>query len=145
MQRTTYEVVATSSDPFVAPKTSVDANERKDKLQAEIETLQAELADKDPRDSAGRRVPHEEYNAWRTSRIRMLNSKQQELRCVKRWLSQKNGGHKQSEWALLARTHRLLEGLELPPDKQAEVEGLLDDIEFAVPGAFLEGGLARTG
>jgi hypothetical protein len=146
MHRRAYEIIATSGEDFVEPKTFEEATSRKTRLQAEIEALQAELADKDQRDERGHRLDLETYNRWRTNRIHVLHAKQQELRGVKGWISTKNGGTKPSEWALLARAYRFIDGIEeLPADKTAEAEQLLDAIEFVLPGSFLQGREAPTG
>lgn len=142
MSRRAFEIIAASGEGLVEPKTFEEATSRKTRLQAEIEALQAELANKDQRDEQGQRLDLEAFNAWRTGKIRVLHAKQQELRSLKNWISMKNGGAKPSEWALLARCHHFLNALDeqnaLPADKAAEAEQLLDSIEFVVPGAFLQ-------
>lgn len=146
MSRRAFEVIATPAESFVEPKTFDEATARKTKLQDEIELVMAELANKDQRDEHGRRFDLETYNAWRANKIRVLNDKQRELRGVKRWITSKNGGTKPSEWALLARAYRFIDGLPLSDAAAGEAERLLDDIEFAIPGSYLqEPGGARAG
>lgn len=135
MSRRAFEVIAASVESFVEPKTFDEATERKVRLLAEIEALQAELANKDQRDEHGQRMDLETYNHWRANKIRVLHSRQQELRNVKGWISKKNGGTKPSEWALLARAYHLIDGLEM---RSPEADRLLDDIEFVLPGSFLQ-------
>lgn len=147
MSRRAYEVIATPAESFIEPKTFDEATARKTKLQDEVELVMSELADKDQRDEHGQRLSLEKYNAWRANKVRVLNDKQRELRAVKRWITTKNGGTKPSEWALLARAYRLIDGLQVPQEAAEEAERLLDDIEFAIPGSYLqqESGGARAG
>ncbi len=145
MSHRVYEVI-TSTESFVEPKTFDEATTRKTKLQDEVERIMSELANKDQRDESNRRLEREAYDRWRANKILVLNNKQRELRHVKRWLSVKNGGTKPSEWALLARAHRLIDRIAVPETERDEADKLLDDIEFVLPGSFLQDpGGARAG
>lgn len=145
MSRQAYQVIAAPEAEFVEPKTFNEAVDRRSRLQADIEALQAELADKNRRDEQGQRLTGEQYADWRAVTIRLLQQKQRELRAVKAWLAAKNGGTKPSEWSLLARAHHLLEQLPVPAQHSAEVESLLDAIEYVVPGRFLDEVTTRAG
>lgn len=136
-RRQTFEVINTSASAFVEPKTLEEAADRKTKLQGEIEKLQAELSAQ----SGGR--PSREFTAWRSRIIASMNSKKEELRKIRAWLANNSNTNKPSEWTLLARAHHLLE--RIAPANDEEVETLLDDIEFVVPGSYLQDKAVRTG
>jgi flagellin-specific chaperone FliS len=142
--RSTYEVLHASAAVFVAPRNIEEATERRSKLQGEIETLQAQLSNKDQRDPSGRRMSQSEFSSWRSRTIVLMNGKKQELRELKTWLAANSSStSKPSEWALLARAHKIIERLAESGDEEAET--LLDDIEFVVPGSFLQEKSARAG
>ena len=147
MGRRTYDVVQAQSSRFIEPTSFDEAVERRHRLQGEVERIQEQLSDKDHTDPAtGRRMEDGRYRAWRKKALAAMHAKQEELRDLKAWVGRKHSNRKSSEWSLLARAYRLFEELGLENNKQ--VEELLDDIEYAVPQAFLDNNaerLPRTG
>ena len=58
-----------------------------DQLIREVQHIEAQLSDKDRRNSTGRRLSNEEYHRWRTLALFAKNQKAAQQRELRAWLS----------------------------------------------------------
>ncbi|MBW2691006.1 MAG: hypothetical protein JRE57_00050 [Deltaproteobacteria bacterium] len=75
-----------NTDEFTAPRTLDEAEVRRQDLTLNVQSIQAQLGDKQRTDDNGRRLTSKEYWAWKKRATHALNQKLDELRLVKQWL-----------------------------------------------------------
>lgn len=71
---------------FKKPETAREARERIAKLVEEIMNIESQLADKNKKDTNGRRMHPRKYMAWRKNAISALSFKSAELQAARSWL-----------------------------------------------------------
>jgi hypothetical protein len=77
------------TDPeFKSPETIEEAESRRHALTLDVQSIQAQLGDKQRTDKSGNRLRSTEYNTWKKHATYNLNQKLAELRQVKAWIQQ---------------------------------------------------------
>lgn len=74
------------ADDPIAPTSPEEAERRRHQLTLDVQSIQAQLGDKQRTDEQGRRLSQKEYWAWRKRAQHSLNKKLDELRLVKAFL-----------------------------------------------------------
>lgn len=71
---------------FTLPTTLEEAEPRRQQLTLDVQSIQAQLGDKQRTDENGRRLSSREYWAWKKRATHALNQRLDELRVVKQWI-----------------------------------------------------------
>lgn len=74
------------SDIFIEPTSLDEAEKLKAGLTSDVQTIQAQLGDKQRVDDDGRRLSAREYWTWKKRAQHALNQKLEDLRAVKLWI-----------------------------------------------------------
>lgn len=70
-------------------ETHEDAERRRQQLTLEIQTIQAQLGDRQRVDESGRRMSSADYWAWKRKAAHALNKKLEDLRAIKAWIRER--------------------------------------------------------
>jgi hypothetical protein len=74
------------SDTFTEPTTLAEAESLRAELTGDVQSIQAQLGDKQRIDDEGRRLSSQEYWTWKKRAQHALNQKLEDLRAVKLWM-----------------------------------------------------------
>jgi hypothetical protein len=81
-----------TQDEFALPTSLDEAEERRAQLTLDVQSIQAQLGDKQRTDENGKRLTSKEYWAWKKRAQHALNQRLNELRAVKQWIRDKKRG-----------------------------------------------------
>lgn len=91
------------------PSTLEAADQRRQELTLEIQSIQAQLGDKQRTDETGRRLGAQEYWAWKKRAVHALNEKLAELRAIKNFIQRARSGSSEGDAVIhLHRLYRIL-------------------------------------
>jgi hypothetical protein len=76
-------------DTFEIPKSLDEAETLRAQLTNDVQSIQAQLGDKQRTDEEGRRLTSKEYWAWKKRAQHALNQKLDELRFIKNWIRER--------------------------------------------------------
>jgi hypothetical protein len=79
-------------DDTPTPKTLEEAEQTRQELTLDVQSIQAQLGDRQRTDDDGNRLSTAEYWQWKKKAQHALNQKLGELRGVKKWMREKNAG-----------------------------------------------------
>lgn len=71
---------------YDAPQTAREARQRVNQYVSEIQSIEAQMADRNKGNAAGKRFNAKQYAAWRKNALNALAAKQKQLRLTKAWL-----------------------------------------------------------
>jgi hypothetical protein len=81
--------MSTTAEDFDLPDSLESAEIRRKQLTLDVQSIQAQLGDKQRTDEDGNRLSSKEYWAWKKRAQHALNQKLDELRAVKHWIREK--------------------------------------------------------
>jgi DNA-binding transcriptional MerR regulator len=78
-----------SGEEFDPPSCLSEAEARRKQLTLDVQSIQAQLGDKQRTDENGRRLSSKEYWSWKKRATHALNQKLDSLRSIKQWIHEK--------------------------------------------------------
>jgi hypothetical protein len=84
--------MSTTAEEYAVPESLHEAEERRAQLTLDVQSIQAQLGDKQRTDEEGHRLTSNEYWAWKKKAQHALNQRLVELRVVKEWIRKTKRG-----------------------------------------------------
>lgn len=122
------------SDTFVQPTSLDEAETLRAELTREVQSIQAQLGDKQRVDDDGNRLSPNEYWAWKKRAQHALNQKLEDLRAVKLWVRENRlpssppvyeaRGHVTNLHAILTEMEE--DGVTLDPQEKTKMDAAQD-------------------
>ncbi len=78
--------VPTTPEEFAEPQSLDEADRRRKQLTLDVQSIQAQLGDRQRCDDEGKRLSNREYWAWKKRAQHALNQRLNELREIKQWI-----------------------------------------------------------
>lgn len=79
-------------DELALPENLEEAEEQRAQLTLDVQSIQAQLGDKQRTDENGKRLTSREYWAWKKRAQHALNQRLNDLRAVKQWIRERKRG-----------------------------------------------------